>query len=128
MSQAASLARLPFHILCVPKTYLNLAFWFAFGAPSDGPPCILQRPFGIAGDWQGFPLRVLAPRGRPPTAVYESGYDPGCVKRRTCSVAIEQVIRLGSFWVLTSQAPSNYHSNLRTSFSPRFELLSFHTA
>ena len=50
-----------------------------------------------------------------------------CAKRRRCSVAIEQVIRLGSFWVLTPQAPSNYQSNLRTSFSPRFELLSFHT-
>ena len=32
-----------------------------FGAPGDGPPCILQRPFGIAGDWHGLPLRVLAP-------------------------------------------------------------------
>jgi hypothetical protein len=23
-------------------------------------PCILHRPFFIAGDWQGFSLRVLA--------------------------------------------------------------------
>jgi hypothetical protein len=26
------------------------AFLFPFGAPGDGPPCIRQRPFGIAGD------------------------------------------------------------------------------
>ena len=25
------------------------------------PPCILHRPFGIAADRQGVPLRVLAP-------------------------------------------------------------------
>jgi hypothetical protein len=31
------------------------------GAPGDGPPCIRQRPFGIAGDRQGVPLRVFAP-------------------------------------------------------------------
>jgi hypothetical protein len=46
--------------LFVPKTYSSLAFWFRFGAPGDGPPCILLRPLGIAGDWQCFPLRVLA--------------------------------------------------------------------
>ena len=33
-----------------------------FGGPSDRPPCIRQRPFGIAGDWQGFPLLVRAPQ------------------------------------------------------------------
>src|SRR5215468_4499738 len=38
------------------------AFLFPFGAPGDGPPCIRQRPFGIAGDWQGLPLRVFAPQ------------------------------------------------------------------
>jgi hypothetical protein len=38
------------------------AFLFPFGAPGDGPPCIRQRPFFIAGDWQGFPLLVLAPQ------------------------------------------------------------------
>ena len=32
------------------------------GAPGDLPPCILQRLFGIAGDWHGFPLRVRAPQ------------------------------------------------------------------
>jgi hypothetical protein len=37
------------------------AFLFPFGAPGDGPPCIRQRPFGIAGDWHGLPLRVFAP-------------------------------------------------------------------
>jgi hypothetical protein len=26
-----------------------------FGAPGALPPCIRQRPFGIAGDWQGVP-------------------------------------------------------------------------
>jgi hypothetical protein len=25
------------------------------------PPCIRQRPFGIAGDWHGDPRRVFAP-------------------------------------------------------------------
>jgi hypothetical protein len=34
------------------------AFLLPFGAPGDGPPCIRQRPFGIAGDWQGFPFLV----------------------------------------------------------------------
>src|SRR5215470_4815656 len=38
------------------------AFLFPFGAPGDGPPCIRQRPFGIAGDRQGLPLRVFAPQ------------------------------------------------------------------
>src|SRR5262249_60095285 len=38
------------------------AFLFPLGAPGDGPPCIRQRPFGIAGDWHGLPLRVFAPQ------------------------------------------------------------------
>ena len=38
------------------------AFLFPFGAPGDGPPCIRQRPFGIAGDWHELPLRVFAPQ------------------------------------------------------------------
>jgi hypothetical protein len=36
------------------------AFLFPFGAPGDGPPCIRQRPFGIAGDRHGLPRRVRA--------------------------------------------------------------------
>ena len=36
------------------------AFLLPFGAPGDGPPCIRQRPFFIAGDWQGLPRRVRA--------------------------------------------------------------------
>jgi hypothetical protein len=40
------------------------AFLFPFGAPGDGPPCIRQRPFGIAGDWHGLSLRVFAPQRR----------------------------------------------------------------
>lgn len=36
------------------------AFLFPFGAPGDGPPCIRQRPFFIAGDRQAFPLLVFA--------------------------------------------------------------------
>ena len=35
------------------------------GAPGDRPPCMRQRPFGIAGDRHGFPLLVRAPQGRP---------------------------------------------------------------
>jgi hypothetical protein len=31
-----------------------------FGAPGDSPPCIRQRPFGIAGDWRRLPLLVRA--------------------------------------------------------------------
>jgi hypothetical protein len=38
------------------------AFLFPFGAPGDGPPCIRQRPFRIAGDWHRPPLRVFAPQ------------------------------------------------------------------
>jgi hypothetical protein len=38
------------------------AFLLPFGAPGDGPPCIRQRPFGIAGDRHGFPIRVRAPQ------------------------------------------------------------------
>ena len=34
----------------------------SFGALGDGPPCIRQRPLGIAGDWHGFPHRVRAPQ------------------------------------------------------------------
>ena len=30
-------------------------------APVDMPPCILHRPFGMAADRQGVPLRVLTP-------------------------------------------------------------------
>jgi hypothetical protein len=46
------------------------AFWLPFGASVDGPPCIRHRPFFIAGDWHGFPLRVEEhPGGR----VYRAG-------------------------------------------------------
>jgi hypothetical protein len=38
------------------------AFLLPFGGPGDRPPCIRQRPFGIAADWQGFPLLVRAPQ------------------------------------------------------------------
>ena len=31
------------------------AFLFPCGGPGDLPPCSLHRPFGIAGDWHGFP-------------------------------------------------------------------------
>src|SRR6266567_4920414 len=37
------------------------AFLLPFGAPGDFPPCIRQRPFGIAGDRHWLPLRVRAP-------------------------------------------------------------------
>jgi hypothetical protein len=36
------------------------AFLLPFGAPGDGPPCIRQRPFFIAGDWHGLSRRVRA--------------------------------------------------------------------
>lgn len=50
-------------ISCVYRKPIQVwRFWFPFGARGDGPPCILQRPLGIAGDWQGFPFRVLAPQ------------------------------------------------------------------
>jgi hypothetical protein len=35
-----------------------------FGAPGDIPPCIRQRPFGIAADRQGLPFLVRAPHRR----------------------------------------------------------------
>jgi len=37
------------------------AFLFPLGGPGDFPPCIRQRPFGIAGDRHGCPCRVRAP-------------------------------------------------------------------
>jgi hypothetical protein len=37
------------------------AFLLPFGAPGDFPPCIRQRPFGIAADRHWLPLRVRAP-------------------------------------------------------------------
>jgi hypothetical protein len=37
------------------------AFLLPFGAPGDFPPCIRQRPFGIAADRHMVPLRVRAP-------------------------------------------------------------------
>src|SRR6266849_5446355 len=54
--------------------------------------------------------------------------DPGCVKTRRRSIAIEQVTRSRPFHVPTSQAHSILKSKSRISFSSRFELLSFHTA
>jgi hypothetical protein len=38
------------------------AFRLPFGAPGEGPPCIRQRPFGIAGDRHWLPRRVRAPQ------------------------------------------------------------------
>jgi MFS family permease len=38
------------------------AFWLPFGAPVEAPPCIRQRPFAIAADLHGLPLRVRAPQ------------------------------------------------------------------
>ena len=40
------------------------AFLFPFGGPGDLPPCSLHRPFGIAGDWQGFPVLLERARHR----------------------------------------------------------------
>ena len=44
------------------------------------------------------------------------------------SIAIEQAIRSRSFWVPKSRAHSILKTNLRISFSSRFEFLSFRTA
>jgi hypothetical protein len=33
------------------------AFLFPFGAPGDGPPCIRQRPFGVA---ENLPFTIIA--------------------------------------------------------------------
>src|SRR5712691_10832848 len=57
-----------------------------------------------------------------------SEFDPGCVKTRRRSIAIEQVTRSRPFHVPTSEAHSILKSKSRISFSSRFELLSFHTA
>ena len=54
--------------------------------------------------------------------------DPGCVKTRRRSIAIEQVTRSRPFHVPTSEAHSILKSKSRISFSSRFEFLSFHTA
>ena len=42
-----------------PQTFTS-AFLLPFGAPGDIPPCIRQRPFGIAADRQPLPLLVRA--------------------------------------------------------------------
>jgi len=34
-------------------------FLFPIGGPGDFPPCIRQRPFFIAGDWQALPLAFV---------------------------------------------------------------------
>jgi len=46
----------PLASLALPKTSTA---WSS--APGDLPPCIRQRPFGIAGDRQDVPFRVFAP-------------------------------------------------------------------
>ena len=38
------------------------AFRLPLGAPGEVPPCMRQRPLGIAGDRHGFPFRVCAPQ------------------------------------------------------------------
>ncbi len=40
------------------------AFWLPFGAPVALPPCIQHRPFDIAGDRHGLPLRARQPHRR----------------------------------------------------------------
>jgi len=46
---------------CFVRAALMRSMLSAVLAPVDMPPCILHRPFGIAADRQGVPLRVLAP-------------------------------------------------------------------
>jgi hypothetical protein len=38
--------------------------------PGDIPPCIRQRPFGIAADRQGLPFLVRAPDHRLPAGMH----------------------------------------------------------
>ncbi len=47
---------------CAAYRPCSSAFLFPFGAPGELPPCILQRPFGMAGPWQGRPPRAAAHR------------------------------------------------------------------
>jgi hypothetical protein len=52
------------HFLAVPACF-HMPFRWPFGPPLPGaPPCIRHRPFGVAGDWQGVPRRVLAKQRR----------------------------------------------------------------
>src|SRR5438034_9428982 len=69
---------------------------------------------GINPTYRGGPTRV--------------GNDPGRVKTRRRSIAIEQVTRSRPFHVPTSQAHSILESKSRISFSSGFKLLSFHSA
>ncbi|MDA7568637.1 hypothetical protein N8742_02905 [Emcibacteraceae bacterium] len=51
-----------FRLLSLPRSKASKALFLpstVFG-PVDFPPCILQRPFGLAGALQGLPARVLA--------------------------------------------------------------------
>jgi hypothetical protein len=84
---------------------------------SPSPPVLWKLP--LSGHTaHGLPCCRLAPVAN----------DPGCVKTRRRSIAIEQVTRSRPFHVPTSQAHSILKSKSRISFSSRIELLSFHTA
>src|ERR1700685_435965 len=83
---------------------------------SPSPPVLWKLP--LSGHTaHGLPCCRLAPGAN----------DPGCVKTRRRSIAIEQVTRSRPFHVPTSEAHSILKSKSRISFSAHFELSSFHT-
>jgi hypothetical protein len=63
-----------------------------FGAPGDRPPCIRQRPFGIAGDRHRLPFLVRPPRRpnhRQKTVMYRAHWNiphHDCIAKAECSI------------------------------------------
>jgi hypothetical protein len=78
--------------------------------------------------WAEWSDRLVSDLTTKPIAARVAANDPGCVKTRRRSIAIEQITRSRPFHVPTSEAHSILKSKSRISFSARFELSSFHTA
>ena len=105
---------------------LSLFGYLSRGWHETGLPLLAHREIlrqsktqaQLANTGNGLISRRLAPLAN----------DPGCVKTRRRSIAIEQVTRSRPSHVPTSQAHSVLKSKSRILFSSRFELLSFHTA
>lgn len=62
-----------------------------FGAPVDGPPCILQRPLAIPADWQGLPARVR--RRSADSGTWAIGFAWGCSSKQLRSPTPVEVTR-----------------------------------
>jgi hypothetical protein len=79
------------------------AFWFPFGAPGEGPPCIRHLPFAIAGDWHGLPLRVRAPQRFP---ISQFGNEGGNILIRHRGMMAPRQLRRSRQQVIQMAAPA----------------------